>query len=135
MYHLHVDPVPANGTCAATRAHLDPYERGEVPICNAAQPETCQVGDLSGKRVVVVGRSRIVGRPLSVLLSERREGMNATVTLCHSGTKDLTSITREAEILVVRFPLGREDSRRRAGPDGLTRPSRRSSNPEMERPS
>ena len=59
------------------------------------------VGDLSGKRVVVLGRSRIVGRPLSVLLSERREGMNATVTLCHSGTKDLASITREAEILIV----------------------------------
>lgn len=59
------------------------------------------VGDLSGKRVVVVGRSRIVGRPLSVLLSERREGMNATVTLCHSGTRDLAAVTREAEILVV----------------------------------
>jgi len=58
-------------------------------------------GDLSGKRVVVLGRSRIVGRPLSVLLSERRDGMNATVTLCHSGTMDLPSITREAEILVV----------------------------------
>ena len=59
------------------------------------------VGDLKGKRTVVIGRSRIVGRPLSVLLSERRPGMNATVTLCHSETKDLRSITREAEILVV----------------------------------
>lgn len=58
-------------------------------------------GDLSGKRVVVVGRSRIVGRPLSVFLSERKEGMNATVTLCHSETRDLGSITREAEILIV----------------------------------
>jgi methylenetetrahydrofolate dehydrogenase (NADP+)/methenyltetrahydrofolate cyclohydrolase len=59
------------------------------------------VGDLSGKRVVIVGRSRIVGRPLSVLLSERATGMNATVTLCHSDTRDLASITREAEILIV----------------------------------
>jgi methylenetetrahydrofolate dehydrogenase (NADP+)/methenyltetrahydrofolate cyclohydrolase len=59
------------------------------------------VGDLSGKRVVVIGRSRIVGRPLSVLLSERAPGMNATVTLCHSGTKRLAAITREGEILVV----------------------------------
>jgi len=58
-------------------------------------------GDLSGKRVVIIGRSRIVGRPLSVLLSERREGRNATVTLCHSETRDLAAITREAEILVV----------------------------------
>lgn len=59
------------------------------------------VGDLGGKRAVVIGRSRIVGRPLSVLLSERSPGMNATVTLCHSETRDLPSITREAEILVV----------------------------------
>jgi methylenetetrahydrofolate dehydrogenase (NADP+)/methenyltetrahydrofolate cyclohydrolase len=59
------------------------------------------VGDLSGKRVCIVGRSRIVGRPLSVFLSERAIGMNATVTLCHSASRDLASITREAEILVV----------------------------------
>lgn len=59
------------------------------------------IGDLTGKRAIVVGRSRIVGRPLSILLSERREGMNATVTLCHSETRDLASITKEAEILVV----------------------------------
>jgi len=59
------------------------------------------VGDLSGKRVAILGRSRIVGRPLSVFLSERVFGMNATVTLCHSGTRDLAAITREAEILIV----------------------------------
>lgn len=59
------------------------------------------VGDLSGKRVCIVGRSRIVGRPLSVFLSERAIGMNSTVTLCHSSSRDLASVTREAEILVV----------------------------------
>jgi methylenetetrahydrofolate dehydrogenase (NADP+)/methenyltetrahydrofolate cyclohydrolase len=58
-------------------------------------------GDLSGKRVVIVGRSRIVGRPLSVFLSEKKAGMNATVTLCHAATRDLQAITREAEILIV----------------------------------
>lgn len=58
-------------------------------------------GDLSGKRVVVVGRSRIVGRPLSVFLSERKPGLNATVTLCHSATRDLRAVTREAEVLIV----------------------------------
>lgn len=58
-------------------------------------------GDLAGKRAVILGRSRIVGRPLSVLLSSREPGMNATVTLCHSETRDLPSITREADILVV----------------------------------
>lgn len=49
MYHLHVAPVPANGNCTATLAHLDPTERGEVPLCDASKPETCQTGDLSGK--------------------------------------------------------------------------------------
>ena len=59
------------------------------------------VGDLSGKRVTIIGRSRIVGRPLAAFLSERAPGMNATVTVCHSQTRDLTEHTREAEILIV----------------------------------
>jgi len=58
-------------------------------------------GDLSGRRVVVIGRSRIVGRPLSVFLSARDPLGNATVTLCHSATRDLASVTREAEVLIV----------------------------------
>lgn len=49
MYHLHEKPVAANGSCATALAHLDPYKRGEVPICDASKPETCQTGDLSGK--------------------------------------------------------------------------------------
>ncbi|KAG9186527.1 hypothetical protein G6011_09635 [Alternaria panax] len=49
MYHLHAKPVPADGNCTGTGAHLDPYMRGEVPICDASKPETCQTGDLSGK--------------------------------------------------------------------------------------
>ncbi|KAK4153424.1 superoxide dismutase [Chaetomidium leptoderma] len=48
-YHLHVAPVPENGNCTATLAHLDPYIRGETPVCDKAAPATCQVGDLSGK--------------------------------------------------------------------------------------
>lgn len=49
MYHIHEKPVPSDGNCTGTGAHLDPYKRGEVPICDAGKPETCQVGDLSGK--------------------------------------------------------------------------------------
>ncbi|KAK3078813.1 hypothetical protein LTS18_006558 [Coniosporium uncinatum] len=49
LYHIHVDPVPADGNCTATLAHLDPFVRGEDPPCDAARKETCQVGDLSGK--------------------------------------------------------------------------------------
>jgi len=48
-YHLHVAAVPEDGNCTKTLAHLDPFNRGEVTACNAEFPETCQVGDLSGK--------------------------------------------------------------------------------------
>ncbi len=75
--------------------------------------------DLSGKRVVIVGRSRIVGRPLSVFLSERAAGMNATVTLCHSATRDLESITREAEILIVAMGRRRAVTARHVAPGAI----------------
>ena len=52
--------------------------------------------DISGKKAVVVGRSNIVGKPVAKLLLDR----NATVTIAHSRTKDLASVTREADILV-----------------------------------
>ncbi len=54
----------------------------------------------AGKRVVICGRSEIVGKPLAVLLMQKMEGANATVTICHTGTKDLPKVTREADILV-----------------------------------
>jgi methylenetetrahydrofolate dehydrogenase (NADP+)/methenyltetrahydrofolate cyclohydrolase len=57
--------------------------------------------DPSGKHVVVVGRSNIVGRPLAALLLRKAVGGNATVTVCHSRTADLRSVTRSAEILIV----------------------------------
>jgi methylenetetrahydrofolate dehydrogenase (NADP+)/methenyltetrahydrofolate cyclohydrolase len=56
---------------------------------------------VEGARVVIVGRSTLVGRPLSILLSQKGRGLNATVTVCHTGTKDLTTETRRAEILIV----------------------------------
>lgn len=49
VYHLHDQPVSPDGNCSATLAHLDPYERGEATPCDITRPETCQVGDLSGK--------------------------------------------------------------------------------------
>ena len=55
----------------------------------------------SGKHAVVVGRSNIVGKPVAHLLMRKAEGGNATVTVCHTGTKDLASFTRQADILVV----------------------------------
>jgi methylenetetrahydrofolate dehydrogenase (NADP+)/methenyltetrahydrofolate cyclohydrolase len=52
--------------------------------------------ELEGARAVVVGRSNIVGKPVSILLLQR----HATVTICHSRTRDLGSVTREADVLV-----------------------------------
>ena len=55
--------------------------------------------DLAGKHAVVIGRSNIVGKPVAVLLS--RKSVNATVTLCHTGTRDVGSFTRTADVVVV----------------------------------
>jgi methylenetetrahydrofolate dehydrogenase (NADP+)/methenyltetrahydrofolate cyclohydrolase len=57
--------------------------------------------DPAGKHVVVVGRSTLVGRPLAVLLSNKAKGANATVTICHTGTRELGRHTREADIVVM----------------------------------
>ena len=56
--------------------------------------------DPAGKHVVIVGRSNIVGKPLAALLMQRAPGGNATVTVCHTRTRDLPDITRQADILV-----------------------------------
>ena len=55
----------------------------------------------TGAEVVVVGRSNIVGKPVANLLIQKREGGNATVTLCHTRTKDMAFHTRRADILIV----------------------------------
>jgi methylenetetrahydrofolate dehydrogenase (NADP+)/methenyltetrahydrofolate cyclohydrolase len=57
--------------------------------------------EVEGRRVVVIGRSALVGRPLSILLGIKAPGLNATVTLCHTGTKDIGTHTREADIVIV----------------------------------
>ncbi len=64
--------------------------------------------DPAGKHVVVVGRSNLVGRPLSSLLMRKAPGGNATVTVCHSRTPDLGAMTRTADILVVA--MGRPET-------------------------
>ena len=56
--------------------------------------------DPAGKHVVIVGRSNIVGKPLAALLMQKAKGANATVTVCHSRTKNLAALTRQADILV-----------------------------------
>jgi methylenetetrahydrofolate dehydrogenase (NADP+)/methenyltetrahydrofolate cyclohydrolase len=56
--------------------------------------------ETSGKNVVVIGRSHTVGTPISILLSRNNATGNATVTLCHSRTKDLPSVCRQADIII-----------------------------------
>ncbi len=84
-----------------------PYNMGRLvegtPIFEACTPrgvikmiESTGVG-IAGRRAVVVGRSNIVGKPVALMLLHR----HATVTICHSKTKDLPAVCREAEILVV----------------------------------
>jgi methylenetetrahydrofolate dehydrogenase (NADP+)/methenyltetrahydrofolate cyclohydrolase len=56
--------------------------------------------DPGGKHVVIVGRSRLVGLPLAIMLVQKRAGANATVTLCHTGTPDLAGYTRAGDIVI-----------------------------------
>ena len=64
--------------------------------------------DPSGANVVVCGRSDIVGKPMAVLLMQRGDGANATVTVCHTRTKNMAEITRQADIIVAA--IGQPDS-------------------------
>jgi methylenetetrahydrofolate dehydrogenase (NADP+)/methenyltetrahydrofolate cyclohydrolase len=57
--------------------------------------------ETSGAHVVVVGRSNIVGRPMAALLLHKGKGADATVTVCHSRTRDIGAVTRLADILIV----------------------------------
>ena len=56
---------------------------------------------VDGAEVVVVGRSNIVGKPISMMLVQKAKGANATVTVCHTGTRDLAFHTKRADILIV----------------------------------
>jgi methylenetetrahydrofolate dehydrogenase (NADP+)/methenyltetrahydrofolate cyclohydrolase len=58
--------------------------------------ESIGMKDLKGKHAVVIGRSNIVGKPMAMMLLQA----NATVTICHSGTKDLAAMTRQADVIV-----------------------------------
>lgn len=69
-----------------------PYGVQELLVRSGHNPD--------GKHVVIVGRSNIVGKPLIGILVQKQKGANATVTVCHTGTKDMAAITKQADILV-----------------------------------
>ena len=56
--------------------------------------------ELLGKHVVIIGRSNIVGRPISILTSLKKSFSNATTTICHSGTEDIRYFTKQADIII-----------------------------------
>ncbi len=74
---------------------------------------------IAGRRIAVVGRSLLVGRPLAILLSLKGAGGDATVTLCHSATRDLAAVTREAEIVVAAMGAPRTIGREHIAPGAV----------------
>jgi methylenetetrahydrofolate dehydrogenase (NADP+) / methenyltetrahydrofolate cyclohydrolase len=96
-----IDPdKDMDGLTAANMGRLVLEEPGYLPCTPAGVLELLRRSgvDTKGARAVVVGRSNLVGRPLANLLIRR--SINATVTLCHTGTEDLATICREADILI-----------------------------------
>jgi methylenetetrahydrofolate dehydrogenase (NADP+)/methenyltetrahydrofolate cyclohydrolase len=108
-----VDPF-AIGAAIDVEKDVDvahPYNLGRV-LAGMSGPRPCTPAgiqqlllrtgnDPGGKHVVIVGRSNIVGKPLAAMLMQKAPGANATVTVCHTGTRDLAAHTRRADILVV----------------------------------
>jgi methylenetetrahydrofolate dehydrogenase (NADP+)/methenyltetrahydrofolate cyclohydrolase len=87
-----------DGFSPISAGYLAQNRAGFVPCTPAGVIEMLDRCNISveGKRAVVIGRSEIVGKPMALLLLQR----NATVTICHSRTKDLPGVCREADILV-----------------------------------
>ena len=61
--------------------------------------------ETKGKHTVVIGRSHIVGRPMSILMSQKGPAANSTVTIAHSHTKNLNKITKQADIIIVALGI------------------------------
>jgi methylenetetrahydrofolate dehydrogenase (NADP+)/methenyltetrahydrofolate cyclohydrolase len=82
---------------------------GFAPCTPAGVQEMLRVAGVEtrGKDVVIVGRSNIVGKPMAALLVQQGEGADATVTVCHSRTRDLASHTRRADILIAAIGRAR----------------------------
>jgi len=92
-------PVNFGRMAQGLPAYVPATPNGILEMLRRAQIPT------SGKEVVVVGRSNIVGTPISILLSRKAEPGNATVTLCHSRTKDLPTHVRRADIVIAAIGI------------------------------
>ncbi|MBN2601654.1 MAG: bifunctional methylenetetrahydrofolate dehydrogenase/methenyltetrahydrofolate cyclohydrolase FolD [Candidatus Marinimicrobia bacterium] len=96
-----IHPVSLGKMVLGTEAPLSCTPHGVLMLLKYSNIET------SGKHAVVVGRSNIVGKPIANLLFKKRALGDATVTICHSKTKDLQAICRQADILIAA--IGRPD--------------------------
>lgn len=86
-------PVSVGNMMIGRPGFLPCTPHGIIVLLNKMGIET------AGKHAVVIGRSNIVGKPVSILLA--RKDVNCTVTMCHTGTKNMAEITRQADIIVV----------------------------------
>lgn len=86
-------PVNVGNMVIGKKSYLPCTPHGIIVLLQKAGIQT------NGKNAVVIGRSNIVGKPVSILLS--RKEINCTVTMCHTGTKNLADYTRQADIVVV----------------------------------
>jgi len=86
-------PINVGNLLIGRKSFLPCTPHGVIELLKREHIET------NGKRAVVIGRSNIVGKPLSILLS--RKDINCTVTMCHTGTRNLSEITRQADIIIV----------------------------------
>ncbi|KAK7951132.1 superoxide dismutase [Apiospora aurea] len=77
-YHIHEKKVPDDGNCTSTGAHLDPTIRGETPVCDKSFPQTCQVGDLSGKYGAIT--SDPFEATYTDIFGSMNNGANASIT-------------------------------------------------------
>lgn len=109
----HLDAIAAQERISPLKDvdGLGPVSAGRLlrgdPLFVPATPLGCQVllrsagVPIAGADVVIIGRSQLVGRPLAMLLAAKGPDANATVTMCHTGTRDLAAHTRRADIVVV----------------------------------
>ncbi len=88
-------PINVGKMVAGLPSHIAATPAGIIELLKRYEIET------SGKTCAVIGRSNIVGTPVSLLMSRKAYPGNATVTLCHSRTKDIAKITKEADIVIV----------------------------------
>lgn len=88
-------PMNVGKMVASLPTYLPATPAGIVELLKRYEIET------SGKHCVVIGRSNIVGTPMSVLMSRKASHANCTVTICHSRTQNIAEITRQADIIIV----------------------------------